>query len=55
MSNTINERTEIYDEMCRVLTDYELGDAAPDELYKMLVIIQRRWEDCITAEDDTLI
>ena len=46
----------LYDELCRVLTDYE-GNGEdnedkgnPEPLYKMLVKIQNRWEDIITAE-----
>lgn len=49
----------IYDELSRVLTDYEHPEDMEDyndidweeELYTMLVKIQNRWEDTITAED----
>lgn len=47
----MNKKNEIYDEMCRVLTDYETGDADETNLYEMLVKIQNRWEDVITAEN----
>lgn len=53
----MNERNEIYDRMCRLLTDYEqigMGDMFPAEtvaeaLYEMLVEIQNKWETVITA------
>ena len=52
----IRQREEIYDEMCRVLTNYENaedGDKFTEyELYEMLVKIQRRWEDVITVQID---
>ena len=54
----IRKREEIYDEMCRLLTDYEhREDIYEDvdwevELYDMLVEIQRRWEDVITVQID---
>lgn len=52
----INKRNSIYDELCRVLTDYEgNGDEEyvpnPDDLYDMLVKIQNNWDD-ITADLD---
>lgn len=41
----------IYDELCAVLTRYEESDDDESELlYEMLVKIQNRWEDVITAE-----
>lgn len=43
------ERMKIYDDMCRVLTEYEEDKAAEQDLYKMLVVIQNNWEDTITA------
>lgn len=50
----MNERQQIYDELCRVLTDYE-GNGTPEgavaDLYDMLVKIQNRWEDTITVQD----
>jgi hypothetical protein len=46
----------IYDEMCKVLTNYENaedGDKFTEyELYEMLVKIQRHWEDVITVQND---
>lgn len=49
---------DIYEELSRVLTDYEhREDIFEDvdwevELYEMLVKIQNRWEDTITADED---
>jgi hypothetical protein len=50
----MSEREKIYDEMCRLLTDYENGSdmVTEYELYDMLVKIQRRWEDTITVQND---
>lgn len=55
----IVKREEIYDEMCRLLTDYEHPeDVGYDdvereaELYEMLVKIQNNWESVITAKED---
>lgn len=47
----IDTKRMIYDELCRVLTDYEEGEGSEKELYSMLVKIQNRWEDTITAKD----
>ena len=50
----IRQREEIYDEMCRVLTDYENieGDMVTEwDLYQMLVRIQKNWEAVITAQE----
>lgn len=54
-------KRDIYEELSRVLTDYEHRDEIYDdaywdvdwetELYNMLVKIQNRWEDTITAEE----
>lgn len=51
-------KQEIYDRLCRLLTDYEHRDENDgsilewtDELYSMLCEIQNRWEDVITAQD----
>lgn len=50
-------KRDIYDELSRVLTDYEhREDIYEDidweaELYEMLVKIQNRWEDTITADE----
>lgn len=56
----MNEKQEIYDELCRVLTDYESGDFesaadATDALYEMLVKIQNRWEDVFRPNEILLI
>jgi hypothetical protein len=50
----IRQREEIYDEMCKLLTDYENGSdmVTEYELYDMLVKIQKRWEDVITVQND---
>ncbi|MDK7626048.1 MULTISPECIES: hypothetical protein [Bacillus] len=40
----------IYSEICSVLTDFENGDASAEDLYSMLIDVQNRWEDTITAE-----
>ena len=50
----IRNRKEIYDEMCRLLTEYEEGSDMVNagELYDMLVKIQNNWETVITAQND---
>lgn len=50
----IRQREKIYDEMCKLLTDYENGSdmVTEYELYDMLVKIQKRWEDVITVQND---
>lgn len=48
----VNEKQNLYDEMCRVLTDWEGQEAVDDDLYNMLVKIQRNWETVITARED---
>ena len=46
-------KESIYDEMCRLLTDYEdMNGITEIDLYDMLVKIQRRWEDVITVQND---
>lgn len=47
----MNGKKKIYDELSRVLTDFENGEANEIDLYNMLIIIQIRWEDTITAVD----
>ena len=47
----MNEKQEIYDEMCRVLTDWENGYADESDLYWMLCGIQNKWETIITAQE----
>lgn len=49
----MDKRREIYDALCRTLTDYEEGAAGGRDLYRMLCEIQRRWEDTITVQDLT--
>lgn len=59
---TIASRAEtkasIYDEMCRVLADYENREVQSDnidweaDLYEMLVKIQNNWEAVITVQND---
>ena len=48
------EREAIYDEILRMLTSYELSEKddrpTAEDLYLLLVKIQNRWEDTITAE-----
>ena len=50
-------REDIYDEVCRLLTDYEHREDESDdinwetELYGMLVKIQNNWEAVITAQE----
>lgn len=46
----MNEKKVIYDEMCRVLTDYEMNVCNEHDLYDMLVKIQNNWENVITME-----
>lgn len=53
-------KKDIYNELTKLLTDYENPTDVEDyddidwesELYKMLVKIQNRWEDTITADED---
>ena len=51
----IREREEIYNEIVRTLTNYEIPEdedhkTTEEDLYLLLVKIQNRWEDTITAE-----
>ena len=53
----MNENRQLYDEMCRVLTDYE-GNGSEEkasvaDLYDMLVKIQNRWEYLVTSSTGT--
>ena len=52
----MNDKKMLYDELCRVLTDYEGNGsevkATANDLYSMLVEIQNRWEDVITADTE---
>ena len=36
--------------LCRILTDFEHGEAGTEDLYGLLVEIQSAWESDITAE-----
>jgi hypothetical protein len=49
----MTENRQLYDEMCRVLTDYEGNGseegAAANDLYDVLVKIQNRWEYLVTS------
>ena len=47
-------KQSIYDEMCRLLTEYEEGSDMVNqgELYDMLVKIQNTWETVITVQDN---
>ena len=53
-------KRDIYNELTKLLTDYENPTDVEDyddyiweaELYEMLVKIQNRWEDTITADED---
>lgn len=52
-------KEKIYNELTRLLTEYEWPDDSEDyierdwetEMYEMLVKIQNRWEDTITADE----
>lgn len=46
------EKQKIYDELCRVLTDYENDIVGAEDLYNMLVHIQNNWEAVITNPDE---
>lgn len=50
------QKNELYDELSRVLTDYERQDGEDfivdaDDLYGMLVKVQNNWEE-LTGEDE---
>jgi len=47
----VNERKKIYDELSRILTDYESNEVGEEELYNILVDIQNSWETIITKQD----
>ena len=50
----IQTKEQIYDEMCRILTEYENDNdmITENELYDMLVTIQNNWESVITKQDE---
>ena len=49
-------KQEIYDTICRTLTNYE-DDKYPndmfalDDMYNLLVVIQNNWEEVITIQE----
>ena len=49
----IQTKERIYDEICRVLTEYENDNdmITENELYDMLVTIQNNWETVITKQE----
>ncbi len=44
-------KKEIYDQLSRVLTEYEHGICDEKNLYEMLCQIQNQWEDVITVQE----
>jgi len=49
-------KKEIYDNLCRILTEYEQDDNKSMEsnlldMYDILVEIQNAWEDTITVQE----
>ncbi len=44
------KKVEIYDNISKVLTDYENEEATAEDLYNTLVEIQNKWEDIITVD-----
>lgn len=46
----MDEKKMLYDELSRMLTEYEEGLVTGDEMYDMLLKIQTSWETVITAE-----
>lgn len=51
----VGERMRIYDDLSKVLNDYEKRKATEDDLYDMLVEIQNSWDAIITAEQEMRI
>lgn len=45
-------KKSIYDEICRVLTEWESQEAVDDDLYNTLVKVVNNWEDVITAKEE---
>ena len=50
------QKNELYDELSRILTDYEIPEEGQDpvteyDLYELLVKIQNNWEE-LTGEDE---
>ena len=52
----MNDKHMLYDELCRVITDYEGNGleerASASDLYSVLVRIQNQWEDVLTADEE---
>ena len=46
----MNFKDMIFDELSRILTEYEEGKIGKEDLYKILVKIQNNWE-LITSEN----
>lgn len=42
---TCMEKNNLYDEVCRILTDYEEGTASGKDLYIILCNITNKWEE----------
>jgi len=40
----MNEKQQLYDELSRILTEYEEDKIGEKDLYKILVKIQTNWE-----------
>lgn len=47
----MTEKEKIYNELSRVLTDYENGIANTEDLYSILCKIQNEWETVIAATE----
>lgn len=47
-------RESIYNEICRVLTEWETQEAVDDDLYWTLVKVQNNWETIITEEESSV-
>ena len=51
----MSEKEKIYDEICRLLTDYEQANSKNKVLradfYNLLVKIQNNWESVLTAQE----
>lgn len=50
------EKNDLYDRMCKLLTDYEMPEEGSDpvtdnDLYYMLLEIQNKWEE-LTGDDE---
>ena len=45
-------KQDFYDEICKIITDWEEQKAVDNDLYDMLVDIQNNWENIITKQED---